>query len=108
MLPSSIIGASSEASERPRTNPVSVAHGVRNAERIAQPLVTARGPLARSVLRLLGIGADQSYASWAHNPTQAALGGPGAQPFQHAWITARILPTPSGYYRAQEGPLWRL
>lgn len=58
--------------------------------------------------RLLGAsGADQAWSAWAQPVLDTAFGGPATRGLQLAWLGARTLPTPGGYFRAVSGPTWR-
>ena len=75
--------------------------------RVLSPLSQARGPLAQAVLRVLGIGPPgQAWASWSQPALGQAFGRQG-DAVATAWLAARALPTPNGFYRAQAGPVWK-
>lgn len=61
----------------------------------------ARGPLARQLLRVIGIGdAADAWSAVARGNLERSFGEPGQShgAFQ-AWVGGRVLPTPAGYVR---------
>ena len=82
-------------------------HGTARTAAYTRQQLLARGPLARTANRLLGAGgADQAWSAWAQRPLDVAFGGAASRGLQLAWLGARTLPTPNGYFRATSGPTW--
>ena len=75
-----------------------------DSKAVARASLSARGPLAQSVTRLVADGgARQAFQSWANGPLSVAFRSDAQR---NAWMSARSLPTPNGYYRSQVGMGW--
>ena len=97
--------------------PVSVVSDASPSWQALNQRVVPRSPLGQRMLRMLGIGADQSWQAWAQPKIDAGFaskrseGDFGPMPetasgAREAWIAARVLPNADGAFRATAGPSW--